>query len=176
MTTTEAAPAAEAASKPARRRSRLLVPAGIAIVLLASATSAVFFVPGVKDRLTALAEQALAPPPQPAPVAVSQVAARPTYLDLPEMSVTLPNAGHPKQLRIRMSIELSKTGPALPPTESISPRVYDALLIYLRTLSESETNGALAMDRIRSDVHRRLDLVLGDGVVRDVLITSLVVG
>jgi len=48
-------------------------------------------------------------------------------------------------------------------------------VLYLRTLRDGEMEGALAMDRLRGDLHRRLELVLGPGRVRDVLITGFVV-
>jgi flagellar FliL protein len=57
----------------------------------------------------------------------------------------------------------------------MTPRVYDSLVLYLRTLRDGELEGALAMDRLRGDLHRRLDLLLGGGRVRDVLITGFVV-
>jgi flagellar basal body-associated protein FliL len=55
------------------------------------------------------------------------------------------------------------------------PKVYDALLTYLRTLTDAEVENSLAIDRIRGDIFRRLTLLLGPNIVRDVLITSLVI-
>ena len=78
-------------------------------------------------------------------------------------------------MRIRLSVELAKRSADVPPTEILSPRVYDALLTYLRTLRDGELDGGLAIDRLRADLYRRLTLVLGPGVVADVLITGLVV-
>jgi flagellar FliL protein len=95
-------------------------------------------------------------------------------VDVPEMVVTVPNGGRPRQLRIKFSIELAQTAPALPPMEVLTPRVYDALLIYLRTLRDGDIEGSLAVDRVRGDIYRRLTLVLGPGVLQNVLITSLV--
>ena len=68
-----------------------------------------------------------------------------------------------------------QTTPQPTPAAVLTPKVYDALLIYLRTLTDSEVDNSLAIDRIRGDLFRRLTLVLGPNVVRDVLITSLVV-
>jgi flagellar FliL protein len=90
------------------------------------------------------------------------------------MAVTLPNAGHPRQMRIHLAVELVQAAPANASAEILSPRVYDALLTYLRTLRDGEVDGGLGIDRLRADLYRRLDLVLGPGVLRDVLITSLV--
>ena len=96
------------------------------------------------------------------------------FIDLPEMAVTLPNGGRGRQMRIRMSIELAKSSADLPASQILSPRVYDALLTFLRTLRDGELDGGLAIDRMRADLYRRLNLVLGPGVVADVLITGLV--
>ena len=48
-------------------------------------------------------------------------------------------------------------------------------MTYLRTLTDGEVETSLAIDRIRGDLYRRLTLMLGADVVREVLITALVV-
>ncbi len=96
------------------------------------------------------------------------------FLDLPEMALTLPNGGHPRQMRIKLSIELASGASQQQAADALSPRVYDALLTYLRTLQDGEVDGGLGLDRLRADLYRRLELVVGPGVLRDVLITSLV--
>jgi flagellar FliL protein len=100
---------------------------------------------------------------------------RPAFVDLPEMAITLSNGGQPRQMRIKLSLELAAVRPETPPTDVLTPKVYDALLTYFRTLRDGEIEGSLALDRMRGDLYRRLSLVLGPGVLRDVLITSLVV-
>lgn len=98
-----------------------------------------------------------------------------TFVDLPEMAITLPNGGQPRQLRIKLALELVAMKPGVPPADLLTPKVYDALLTYFRTLRDGEIEGSLALDRMRGDLYRRLSLVLGPGVLRDVLITGLVV-
>ncbi|WP_238384358.1 flagellar basal body-associated FliL family protein [Teichococcus vastitatis] len=90
------------------------------------------------------------------------------------MTVTLPNAGRPRQLRLKLAVEV-QGDPAAAQPDLMSPRVYDSLVLYLRTLRDGEMDGALAMERLRGDLHRRLEMVLGAGRVRDVLITGFVV-
>jgi flagellar protein FliL len=151
---------------PKKRRGKLLYVMVGAVVLLGSGAGAAWqFIPGVAEKarmLTGHEEQA-------APVAF-----RPIFVDLPEMAVTLPNAGHPRQMRLKISIELAKGTTDKGEADVLSPRVYDALLTYLRTLRDGEVDGGLGLDRLRADLFRRLDLVMGPGVLRDVLITSLV--
>ena len=167
--TTTQNPEASAADKPRKRRGRLLLLAGLPVLLLGAAGAAVVLVPGLSSHIPGLASHASEPPPAPPVI-------RPAFIELPDMSVTLPNGGHARQLRIRLALELTRTGPQPPSAEILTPRVYDALLTYLRTLSDAEVDSPLALDRIRADLYRRMDLVVGPGVVRDVLITSLVLG
>ena len=77
-------------------------------------------------------------------------------------------------MRIRLSLELTQGLPDKESGEVLSPRVYDALLTYLRTLREGEVDGGLGLDRLRADLYRRVELVVGPGMLRDLLITSLV--
>lgn len=106
--------------------------------------------------------------------AAAPEASRPVFIEMPEINVTLPNGGRPRQLRITLAVEIMGDPILLRPTVN-NPRVYDSLLLYLRTLRDSELEGALALDRLRGDLYRRVDLLLGPGVVRDVLITGLII-
>jgi flagellar protein FliL len=157
-----------ASPPPTRRKGKLLLLAGLPLVLGAAGAGAWFFVPQVRTTVAALHR-----PSDPKP---ATPASKPIFVDLPEMTVTLPNGGRQRQMRIKLSLELAKQDPDTPPAQVLSPRVYDALLTYLRTLHDDELEGSLALDRLRSDLYRRLDLVLGSGMLRDVLITGLVVG
>ena len=157
------------ASTPKRKRGlvrRLLIFASPLVLLGAGAGAAYKFVPDIGERALALVGLGAKP-------AVA-VANHPQFIELPEMAVTLPNAGHPRQMRIRLAVELTSAAPPGESAQILSPRVYDALLTYLRTLRDGDVDGGLGLDRLRSDLYRRLDLVLGPGVLRDVLVTSLV--
>ncbi len=154
--------------RPRKRRGKtLLLLVGVVGLFGAGAGAAWKFVPGVADKARALLGQETHQ-------GAAVVADRPVFIDLPEMAVTLPNAGHPRQMRLRLSIELAKGTSDKDAGDAISPRVYDALLTYLRTLRDGEVDGGLGLDRLRADLYRRLELVMGPGVIRDVLITSLV--
>jgi flagellar protein FliL len=149
-----------------RRGKKLFLLVAVVVLLGGGAGAAWQFVPGVADKVHALVghhEQTA--------VAVSS---RPVFIDLPEMALTLSNAGHPRQMRIKLSVELAPGASQQQATDALSPRVYDALLTYLRTLQDGEVDGGLGLDRLRADLYRRLELVVGPGVLRDVLITSLV--
>ena len=149
-----------------RRGKKLFLLLGVVVLLGGGAGAAWQFVPGVADKARAMIghhEQA-----------VAAASNRPVFIDLPEMALTLPNGGHPRQMRIKLSVELARGVSEQQASEALSPRVYDALLTYLRTLQDGEVDGGLGLDRLRADLYRRLELVVGPGVLRDVLITSLV--
>ncbi len=161
----------DASAKKPSRKGRLLM-MGIAAVLLlgGGAGAAWVFVPGAQDAVLSMIGKGTEAEASTTPAAPQ----RPVFVELPEMTLTLPNAGRPRQLRLKLAFEVN-ADPAQPPPELLTPRVYDSLILYLRTLRDGELEGALAMDRLRGDLHRRLDLLLGEGKVRDVLITGLVV-
>ncbi|WP_242662543.1 flagellar basal body-associated FliL family protein [Teichococcus deserti] len=142
------------------------------LVLAGAGAGAWFYVPAVQALLGSghAAEGEAAP----APAATAAVPGKPSFVEFPEMTLSLPNAGRPRQLRLKLAVEVNGD-PAQVQPELLSPRIYDSLVLYLRTLREGEMEGALAMDRLRGDLHRRFELVLGPGRVRDVLITSFVV-
>lgn len=163
----------EFTTKPPRRKGRLLLVSLAALLLVGGGGGAAWmFVPGVQDAVRKITGGQ--PAEAEASSAPSSPAARPIFVELPEMTLTLPNGGRPRQLRLKLAMEVNGD-PAQPPPELMTPRVYDSLVLYLRTLRDGELEGALAMDRLRGDLHRRLDLLLGGGKVRDVLITGFVV-
>src|SRR5258708_31395106 len=97
----------ESASKPAKakgRRGMLLVLAGAPLLFAGAGGAAYMFVPAVSEKVSGLFAHE---PPPPAPAAQT-----PMFVNLPEMSVTLPNGGDAKELRIRISVELANTPPA----------------------------------------------------------------
>ena len=164
----DATPAENGPAPRRKGRLMLMLGAGGLVLTLAAGAGAYIFVPHVGEMVQGLLGKKAKPE--------QTAGAGPSFVDLPEMALTLPNNGHARQLRIRMSLELAKRPDDFPPNQILSPRVYDALLTYLRTLREGELDSGLALDRLRSDLYRRLTLVLGPGVVSDVLITGLVLG
>jgi len=165
-------PEATDAEAPPKKRGRGLLIAliGLPLILGGGAGAAYFLVPGVPDMVGGLLGK-----PAATPAAPVVAAPKPAFVDLPEMAITLATSTQGRQMRIRISLELMQTEGNPVPPDVLSPRVYDSLLTYLRTLSDAEIDSSLAIDRIRGDLYRRLTLLLGGDVVRDVLITSFVV-
>jgi len=164
----------ETSAKKSRKKGGKALVLGLAAVLLLGGGGAAAFVlvPGVSDAVRKIIPGQSAEATDAAP-AVAPLT-RPVFVELPEMTVTLPNGGRPRQLRLKLAVEVA-ADPAQPVPDIGNPRVYDSLVLYLRTLRDGEMEGALAMDRLRGDLLRRLDLLLGEGRVRDVLVTGFVV-
>jgi len=170
-------PAGETAvKKPKKGKKKLLLLLAIVPVVLGGVAAAYFFVPAVSHMVDPLIGRHPAGADV-AAVEVKPIVPRPQFIELPEMAVTLANGGRPRQMRIKLALELTRatpTSPDVPATDVLSPRVLDALLAYLRTLRDGDTEGGLALDRIRGDLYRRLTLILGPDIIQDVLVTSLV--
>jgi flagellar FliL protein len=166
MTNESSEPAEGSVPETGKTKRRLVVIGGLAVLLLAGGSAGAYlFAPGLMGKPTQK-QVADAAPAKPVPPS-------PTFVDLPEMSVTLPNGGQQRQIRLRISLELVKAD--IPSSEVLSPKVYDMVLTYARTLNDAEIENSLAIDHMRGDLYRRLSLLLGPDVVRDVLITSFVV-
>jgi len=90
----------EAQQSPAprkRRGKKMFLLLGVVVVLGGGAGAAWQLVPGVADKVHAMIghhDQVAA-----------AVSSRPVFIDLPEMALTLPNGGHPRQMRIKLSVE-----------------------------------------------------------------------
>jgi flagellar FliL protein len=58
--------------------------------------------------------------------------------------------------------------------ENLMPRVMDVLNSYLRALDFEEIERTSALIKLRSQMLRRIQLVVGEGRVRDLLVTEFV--
>lgn len=160
--------AAAPTAPPAKKGKKKLVLLALPVLLLGAGGAAVATMPGVRAMIPGLSGGGSAKTEEPV---------KPFFVQIPEMTVTMSNAGRPRQMRIKLALELAKH-----PKEGedekadiLSPRINDALVLYLRTLRDADVDGALSIDRMRGDLQRRLDLLLGEGVLREVLITSLII-
>lgn len=176
MSATAAEKSAKPSDKPAKKKKGRFPLILLALVLLlgGGGAGAWFFVPAVQDAVRKIIPGGAAPSEEAEGALPAAPAGKPIFVEFPEMTITLPNGGRTRQLKIRLAAEILGD-PALVTPEVLGPRVYDSLVLYLRTLRDSEMEGALAMDRLRADLHRRLELVLGPGKLRDILVTSFVV-
>ncbi len=94
------------------------------------------------------------------------------YVVIEPMTITL--RGAQSSTHLRFSAQLEVYSPHSRDVEQFLPRIQDVLNTYLRSVRVSDLEDSVALYRIRSHVLHRVNLVVGEGRVRDVLITEFV--
>jgi flagellar protein FliL len=77
-----------------------------------------------------------------------------------------------KHLRFTSQLEVNK--PASEEVSLLMPRILDVLNGYLRAIDVAQLEDPSALIRIRAHMLRRIQIVTGEGRVRDILITEFV--
>jgi len=93
------------------------------------------------------------------------------FIDLPPVIVSV-NAGDSRHLKFHAQLEVRTDHIA--DVEKMKPRIMDVLNGYLRALEVSDLEDSLALMRIRGHLLRRIEIVVGEGRVRDVLVMEFV--
>jgi len=75
---------------------------------------------------------------------------------------------------LRFSAQLEVSAPYRQEVEQLLPRVVDVLNSYLRALTPADLEAPAALVRLRAQMLRRVQLVTGDGRVRDLLVMEFV--
>lgn len=104
----------------------------------------------------------------PLPAALPAVA----FVDLTPIIVDVRAAGDMGHLRFHAQLEVVEEHAA--EVEKMRPRIMDVLNGYLRAIEVSDLKDPLALTRLRGHLLRRIEIVVGEGRVRDVLITEFV--
>lgn len=79
-----------------------------------------------------------------------------------------------KNRHLKMSAQLEVERPASPEVAMLMPRILDVLNGYLRAIDAAQIEDPSALVRIRAQLLRRIQVVVGEGRVRDLLITEFV--
>jgi len=94
------------------------------------------------------------------------------FVPLEPLVISLGQAANRRHLRFRAELEV------VPGTESevarLSPRVMDVLNSYLRAVSFADMEDPSALIVLRAQMLRRIQLITGEGRVRDLLIMEFV--
>ncbi|MEL6125664.1 MAG: flagellar basal body-associated FliL family protein [Pseudomonadota bacterium] len=94
------------------------------------------------------------------------------FLALDPMTISLGPEARARLLRFSAKLEV------IPPhsadVEMLKPRISDVLNTYLRAVSLDELENPAAMLRLRAQMLRRIQLVTGEGRVRDLLISEFI--
>ncbi|MDG1282809.1 MAG: flagellar basal body-associated FliL family protein [Pseudorhodobacter sp.] len=94
------------------------------------------------------------------------------FVAIEPLVISLGPGAASKHLRFRAQLEVEK-----PEVDSVSllvPRIVDVLNGYLRAVDTSQLEDPSALIRLRAHMLRRIQLVVGEGRVRDLLITEFV--
>lgn len=94
------------------------------------------------------------------------------YVDLDPLVISLGRAASNKHLRFRASLEVVPTYQS--DVEKLKPRVLDVLNSYLRAVDIGNLEDPSALISLRAQMLRRIQLVTGEGRVRDLLILEFV--
>jgi flagellar protein FliL len=94
------------------------------------------------------------------------------FVPLETMIVSLGPDSASKHLRFTAQVEVVESAAA--DVALLAPRILDVLNSYLRAIDTASIEDPQAMARLRAQMLRRIQIVAGEGRVRDLLITEFV--
>lgn len=94
------------------------------------------------------------------------------FVPVEPLIITLGSGDELRHLRFASQIEVA--APNLEEVTHLLPRIVDVLNGYLRAIDASELQDPAALVRIRAHLLRRIQIVTGEGRVRDLLVTEFV--
>lgn len=92
-----------------------------------------------------------------------------SFVEVDPIIVSLPDA---RVLRFRAQLEVAK--PHVGDVQKMMPRVVEVMNGYLRALEPADFQHPAVLPRLRGQLLRRVQVVVGDGRVRDILIMEFV--
>ncbi len=94
------------------------------------------------------------------------------FVPVDPLTITLGAAADNRYLRFASQLEVS--GAHVADVTRLLPRIADVLNGYLRALDPAQFDDPAALVRIRAQILRRIQIVTGEGRVRDLLVTEFV--
>ncbi len=94
------------------------------------------------------------------------------FVPLTQVTISLGKVAENHHLRFTAQLEVPKEKVA--EVTELVPRILDVLNGYLRAVDVPELEDANALVRLRSQMLRRIQIVTGEGRVRDLLVTEFV--
>lgn len=104
----------------------------------------------------------------PALPAVPQIA----FIPMDRIVVSLQPGTRNRHLMVSATLEVE--APLLEDVTNLKPRIADIMNVYLRSLTNDQLEEPAALVKIRSQILRKIRLDIGEGKVRDFLITEYV--
>lgn len=96
----------------------------------------------------------------------------PSFVSLDSMIINLPPGSRHNVLRFTASLDVAEAYAA--EVEAIKPRIVDVLNGYLRAVEVADLEDRSALNMLRSQMLRRIQVLAGEGRVRDLLITEFI--
>ncbi len=96
------------------------------------------------------------------------------FIALEPMVVSLGSAASSKFLRFSAQLDVDPA--SVEAVQMVLPRIVDVLNTYLRAVSEDQLGKPAALERLRAQMLRRIQVVTEKGQVKDLLITEFVLG
>lgn len=94
------------------------------------------------------------------------------FVPVDPLTVTLPQGADARHLRFTAQIEVA--GPHRDEVAHLMPRILDVMNGYLRAVDVMTLQEATALPTLRAQLLRRIQIVTGEGRVRDLLVTEFV--
>lgn len=94
------------------------------------------------------------------------------FVPIDPILISLGASGQSRHLRFSAQLEVAKAHVA--DTQMLMPRVLDVLNGYLRAVEISDLENPASLMKLRAQMLRRVQMVTGEGRVRDFLITEFV--
>lgn len=99
-------------------------------------------------------------------------AAHTAFVPLDPLVVSLPGAGQQRFLRFSAQLEVAPG--EVGAVEAVKPRIVDVLNTYLRAVKMADLEDPTGLVRLRGQMLRRIQIVTGEGQVKDLLIMEFV--
>lgn len=155
----------EAEEKPKRSKKPLMIGVLLALILggggFFAVWSGMILAPELQDEMAADD----ADPGAPIPDVV--------YIPIQPLIVNIGSDGSARFLRFQAQLEVKPA--AADDVTALLPRVTDVLNSYLRAVDLAELEKKTALVRLRAQMLRRVQVVIGEGRVRDLLIMEFVI-
>ncbi len=95
------------------------------------------------------------------------------YIPIENMTISLVSSGGTRLLRFSGQIEVATASKE--DMERMQPRFVDVVNTYLHALEPADLEAPAALIRLRAQILRRLQIVTGEGHIRDFLITEFII-
>lgn len=95
------------------------------------------------------------------------------FVDIDPLVISIVRPDRVAQLRLKLALEVES--PYAGEVEALKPRLMDVLNSYLRAVDTVEFDGSGALVRLRAQMLRRVQIVVGNDAVHDLLVQEFVV-